>query len=486
MMRARSKDKKLLDLQRMEAALIRAWLEHPERIDERVYLELRYALGLARLTRFQPGAAGGGRACEGDEVAVAVDLVQPLRDLVHARLYQSLRLEKDAAARLAASARVMDYLRPRIAAARTAILERHADDFTVQELDAEVGIKTLVSVAGGGGGAGYVYLGAWEAMQEQGIVPGYVIGTSIGALLGAFRARQAGGDLEHYINFAKGLSRRDIFSRPPVKPSHGIPGMLGLHLGGLHREFSHADGTPMKMSEMGIPYDAVVGGVRKGVYDHVNKALEVDPTADRDRGFSRRLASRMWRLTAYFNPKVTREIVLGADELTREFNVVDAIGFSAAIPGVLHHEAAAGDERMRDLLDQLLLRHHLAGIVDGGVVNNVPVRTAWKQVQNGRIGTRNAWFLGFDSFHPSFDPRHVWLWPVTRAVQLQVGRNRPYADWMIRFDPTLAVLNLLPDGPQLDKARAWGRASVEDSMPQVREALRPVPWLGADPARKAA
>jgi hypothetical protein len=48
------------------------------------------------------------------------------------------------------------------------------------ELDQELGIKTLVSI-GGGGGSAYVYIGAWEVLHKAGLIPGFVIGSSMGA-----------------------------------------------------------------------------------------------------------------------------------------------------------------------------------------------------------------------------------------------------------------------------------------------------------------
>jgi hypothetical protein len=60
-----------------------------------------------------------------------------------------------------------------VAATRRAVLDAHVNDFSAQELDDEVGVKTLVSIAGGGGGAGYVYIGAWDVMQRGGLIPGF-------------------------------------------------------------------------------------------------------------------------------------------------------------------------------------------------------------------------------------------------------------------------------------------------------------------------
>src|SRR6202012_1068234 len=148
-----------------------------------------------------------------------------------------------------------------------------------------------------------------------------------------------------------------------------------------------------------------------------------------------------------------------ADDATRDFNVVDAAAFSSAIPGVLHHETS--DPRMVPILDELCADKGIAAIVDGGAASNVPVELAWKRVRDGRLGTRNACYLAFDCFHPQWDPRNLWLVPITQAIQLQMVRNLPDADHLVRFEPTLSPVNLAPSAESIDRASRWGQNSVD-------------------------
>src|SRR3546814_3763270 len=53
-------------------------------------------------------------------------------------------------------------------------------------------------------------------------------------------------------------------------------------------------------------------------------------------------------------------------------------------------------------------------------------------LRDGRLGTRNACYLAFDCFHPQWDPRHLWLAPIAQAIQLQMVRNLPYSDHIVR------------------------------------------------------
>src|SRR5699024_2047354 len=112
----------------------------------------------------------------------------------------------------------------------------------------------------------------------------------------------------------------------------------------------------------------------------------------------------------------------------------------------------------------------------------VPIELAWKQVRDGRLGTRNACYLAFDCFHPRWDPRHLWLVPITQAIQLQMVRNRPYADQLVRFAPTLSPANLAPSVTAIDRAHAWGRRSVDKAIPLTSALLQPTWWDGERPA----
>ena len=172
--------------------------------------------------------------------------------------------------------------------------------------------------------------------------------------------------------------------------------------------------------------------------------------------------------------------MVGGDELTRDFNVVDAASFSSAIPGVLHHETR--DPRMIPILDAVLAANDVAAIVDGGTASNVPVELAWKRIRDGRLGTRNACYLAFDCFHPQWDPRHLWLAPIAQAIQLQMVRNLPYCDHIVRFSPTLSPVNLAPSRGSIDRACAWGHKRADKAIPITSALLQPIWWEEAVPA----
>ncbi|EUA87969.1 hypothetical protein I551_5563 [Mycobacterium ulcerans str. Harvey] len=77
-------------------------------------------------------------------------------------------------------------------------------------------------------------------------------------------------------------------------------------------------------------------------------------------------------------------------------------------------------------------------------------------------------------------PAHV-AGPITQAIQLQMVRNLPYADHLVRFQPTLSPINLAPSAGAIDRAYEWGRSSVEDAIPVTTALLRPTWWEGDGP-----
>jgi len=459
-----------LRLQRMEVKLVEAVLEYPGVVSRTREHQLRYAIALAALDTFQPGAARrGGRTLHPD-IRVRTPRLTRLRKQVLDVLGRILLQTDDAKERLEAASAVVERWLDSLGKTRDEILEKYADDFSPRHLDQELGIKTLVTVAGGGGGSGYGYIGAWDVLQEAGLVPGYVIGSSMGAVLGLFRARDKFGDFDAYMKLAKSMNADVIFRYVSLRRRFGFPGVARLF------------GEDMRLSDLEIPYDAVVGGIRRGALDESPEQYALTHHLHEDkrpRGLQLRaqVATQVVRMIGFVNPRVVEEIVLGRDELTRDFNAIDAAGFSAAIPGLLHYDMTRDDPHMESILQQLMERDDVVALVDGGVANNVPAGPAWRQVRDGRIGTRNAYFLAFDCFHPQGGLGHLWLQPLTRLISLQVALNERYAHQRVEFRPTLSPLNLLPKDKELERAVRWGRNQITQELPRLQKFFERVRWV---------
>lgn len=478
----------ILLLQKMENRLIRHTLRRPDVLTAEQLRRLRYLLNFARLDDFEPGAAGPGGARGRGDVSVGAELAG-WRAKVADTLRGPLREERDPVMALIAARDALGVLAAEQDEQRRLLAERHGNDFALAELDAEVGHKKLVTVLGGGGGAGFVYIGGMEALLESGAVPDYLIGSSFGSILGSVVSRTLPVPIDEYIQWAKTVSFRAILGPERLRRRHGLTGVFALNFD-LFADamFRREDGAPMKMSDLAIPFDAVVAGVRRqpfaalpGRYRNQRLAgLQLRSLPYLSIGLGPQIATRMWQTAAFIDPRVVTPIVIGGDNPDRDVNVVDAASFSSAIPGVLHHEPK--DPAMEPLFDALLADNDVGALVDGGAASNVPLELAWKRVRAGRLGSRNACYLAFDCFHPQWDPKHLWLVPITQAIQLQMVRNAPYADHLVRFSPTLSPVNLAPSAATIDRACQWGRKSVGHAIPVVSALLQPVWWEGTEPA----
>nr|WP_155763876.1 patatin-like phospholipase family protein [Mycobacterium asiaticum] len=478
-------------LQKMENRLVRNHLANPEVLSDDELRRLRYILNFARLADFEPGAAGpGGRRGRGD-ISVGAE-IGPWRSRVIDALHGPLREETDPIKSSTTARDALHNLSNDQDDQRNVLIERHRNDFSAAELDAEVGYKKLVTVLGGGGGAGFVYIGGMQRLLEAGQLPDYMVGSSFGSILGSLVARELPVPIEEYVDWAKTVSYRAILAPERLRRRHGMAGLFALRFD----EFAHAllsreDGERMRMSDLAIPLDIVIAGVRRQPYAALPSrfrrpelaALQGRSVPFRRIGIGPLVAARLWQVSAFIDLRVVKPIVVTGDDPALDLDVLDAASFSSAIPGVLHHETR--DPRMLPLLDDLCSDRDVAALVDGGAASNVPVELAWKRVRDGKLGTRNACYLAFDCFHPQWDSRHLWLAPILQAIQLQMLRSLPYADHLVRFKPTLSPINLAPSAAAIDRACGWGRDSVDKAIPVTTALLQPTWWEGDAPPASA-
>ena len=460
----------LVSLEQKEVALVRALLKDPDLVDGRAEAAIRTAISLARLHRLR---------VDGADVDVE-PVVEPLRDEVFKLL--------DVAGVKPGSSIVAEKLRPvstilrDLALRTTEALYRHGTGkYSRERLDREVREKKLVVAAGGGGGVGYVYLGAYKLLEECGIRPALIAGTSIGAILGAMRARSPRYDTGEVLNIARGLSWSKFFHLLSMESRYGLPAALRLYLrASFGKYFEHRDGRPFTLKELPIPLITTVSGIRAGV---LPRPLE----------FYERLLDGVLNVSSPFKvarkiPKVVsaliefaqigerlESIMLGMEPGTEEFDVMDAIGFSSSIPGVIHYDVVRQDERMHAILQELFKRRDLFRLADGGFVDNVPARGAWNAVQEGRIETRNAFVVAFDGFAPKL-LTPVWL-PIQQILQVQVQRSCEFAHLYKPFSGTLSPLEVVPGISSFIKMLDRGKAELEKEMPFIQKMLQPLPAL---------
>ena len=459
----------------MEAQLARAAVAARGRLHADDETALRYALSLSRCWNV--------RAPDGHDVAVAEHL-RPLRERVLQVLWPLLDPQRP---RLAEPHELLPAARAVLAATRAALAAIEAGlghRLPFERLDSEVRERHLVLICGGGGGTGYVHLAAFALLEAAGIQPSLIAGSSMGAILGLFRARERRFDLARIPEILDDLTYRKIFRIVPQRSVYGLPAPLRLHLrAAIGHWFRQPDGSPLRLADLPIPLLVTVTGIRRGRlpwpledYEQLLGVADADPSvwglAAMHRNV-RRLSAAIVELARI--PRLAQRLVLGASAETLPIDAIDAAGFSASVPGVIHYDVLRDDPRMTALLDGLFERHHLLRLCDGGVVDNVPVRTAWQHVQRSGLpgsGSRNIVLFALDGFAPRL-MTPLWL-PLQSVAAPAVARNRPYAHLYKSFRKTLSPLALLPSQRSLDAIVRSAKEELLVELPLLQRLLAPI------------
>ena len=175
------------------------------------------------------------------------------------------------------------------------------------------------------------------------------------------------------------------------------------------------------------------------------------------------------------HPELMVKLHLGADDETSEFDALDAVGFSSALPGVIHYDVLRDDPRAHALIQSVMKEHRIGRFVDGGLVDNLPAKAAWRAVHKGTIATRNAFILALNGFSMKLSTP-LWL-PLERLAEINVRKNRPWAHLVHDFKRTLSPLALVPNVQTLAEAVALGRRALTPQMPFLARMLSPLPKL---------
>ncbi|MEZ4322619.1 MAG: patatin-like phospholipase family protein [Myxococcota bacterium] len=452
---------------RLEARVVRLYLAKPDEDVRPVFQALRYALSFARLTTV--------RTADGKDVDVDGPLqlhAWAIRDLLAAPL--------ESATSLWSVARLMPEVVQRTRQARTSLLEHLPVDRA--SLEAEVTTRLLAVASGGGGGAGYVFPGCYEMLERKGLAPSLMVGTSIGALMSMFRARRSRYDFAPLVAAARALSWGEVFRVFQTENRYGLPATLRLQLRHvLGPMFRTEDDRPMWLSDFGIPLYVIASGITvdalKHDLDYYENLLDDDVQRLGVRASVRTGFKAMSVLREFLSSReALKEVVLGRTPGTEDFDVLDATGFSAAIPGIIHYDVLRDDTRMKRILDQLYAEHGITRLGEGGMVSNVPARVAWESVVQGRFGRRNVFVLALDCFAPQ--PRKLGWYPMMQAVRsANVEDDLEFADLYLDFPRTLSPMNLVPPLRDSLTAIRWGREHIEQHMPFVVEMMRPIEVL---------
>lgn len=96
--------------------------------------------------------------------------------------------------------------------------------------------RRVIAVFGGGGAKAVAHAGAWRALVEKGLTPSHIVGTSMGAVVGA--AFAAGLSFDEFVSRIRGITQKDV---APLNSLAFIKGIFGTSLfsgDGLRRTIS--------------------------------------------------------------------------------------------------------------------------------------------------------------------------------------------------------------------------------------------------------
>ena len=353
-------------------------------------------------------------------------------------------------------------------------------------LEAEVCNRQLVMISGGGGGSGYGYAGAFALVHRNNMQPKLLAGTSIGGLASLFRARRLVYDSAPVIEAAKKLRWNTVFEVLNVSSRYGVPATLRLYLRrALGPMMRTADGRQMTFRDTEIPLLIVATGITVdgmkhdlSYYEHFLDDM-VRPGAVFKASKLRRLQQYAGLLREFIEtPGALREVVFGREAATLDADVVDAAGFSAAVPGLIHYDVLRDDPRMKTLLNELYAAHGITRLGEGGMVNNVPARPAFEEVMDGRITRRNPFIMALDCFPPR--PRSLIWYPIQQIAARTVRHNRPYMDFYLQLDKVLSPASVVPTVRQLTTAMDWTTKELTPHIPYIKAMCASHPVLTVD------
>lgn len=459
----------------LEAEVVRRYLSNEEGLGPTLVDALRYVISFARLTLV--------RASDGRDLDVSGFLAAHAWK-VRSALTPQLGAEESS---LWGAVRELPSLVAATRRFRADLLRNFPLDR--ETLEREVTCRHFVVVAGGGGGAGFGYAGAYNLLHRVGLQPSFLAGTSMGALIGLFRARRKHFDAAAMFEAGRRLSWSSMFRVLESESRYGIPATLRLDLlAALGPLFRRDDGESMRISDLEIPMRIITTGFTLDAlkhdlayYEHFVDDAVSDPASPSGLvGAMGRVFGLLRELMS--DPDSFREIVFGGDDLTQETCVLDAAGFSSAIPGLIHYDVLRDDPRSKAILDHLYAVRRIARMAEGGIVNNVPARVAYEAVMSGQLGHRNLFILAMDCFAPQV--RTLMYYPVQQAVRANVVRNLPYAHLYFPLKRSLNALNLIPPVGAMEQAMRWTMEELKPHVPFMQAICAPIPVLPDAPPER--
>lgn len=435
------------ELSDFECAIVRAMADSPQWLSEVDESALRWALSLARVSVVENYHGG---------LLSLVDIGHAT-DVYRQQLFLALKNcvdGKNVTDPKGVTGQISS-IRTLVRNERKELLELYRNSLSAEALDNAVRQRPLALALGGGGGTSFIFVGAFCELEEAGIIPSLITGTSMGALLGAYRARHKKFNFSDLQKAMVPLTWEKVAKPLHLASRFGLPATFRLYLREVFGLEFQREQRNLRLSDLQIPFRATVSGITR---------IEGQPDPD---------------FSAYKNlldmaTKPLRAIYLGHDEITCEFDVLDAAGFSAAVPGLFHYDISEDDARMLTLTAEIMHHYGVLRLFDGGFVDNLPAKEALDSIQSGAASGRDPFVLALDGFAPNLHAHWLFL-PLMRVAAENSREGRKVAHLTITYRRVLSPLNLLPSSKEFERVVAHGREETIPHMAFIKKMLGPIP-----------
>ncbi len=457
------------ELSDFECAIVHAMVKDPRWLSEVDEAALRWALSLARVSIVENF---GGNAVGLVDIGHATDTYRQQLFLVLKNFVDSKNVidQKGLTGQIA-------IIRKLVRDERKELLELYRNSLSARALDDAVRKRPLALALGGGGGTSFIFVGAFCELEEAGIIPSVITGTSMGALLGAYRARHKNFVFSNLQKAMVPLNWEKVAKPLHLSSKFGLPATFRLYLREVFGLEFQKDHRNLRLSDLKIPFRATVSGITHiegqpdpdfSAYEHLLDNVSTETSSFRVKHKS------MTRALLDLAKKPLRPIYLGHDEITSEFDALDAAGFSAAVPGLFHYDIAADDKRMLALTAEVMRHYGVVRLFDGGFVDNLPAKEAREAIQSGAALGRDPFVLALDGFAPNLHAHWLFL-PLMRVAAEHSREGRRVAHLTITYRRVLSPLNLVPSSKEFERVVANGREETLPHIAFIQKMLGPIP-----------
>jgi NTE family protein len=292
---------------------------------------------------------------------------------------------------------------------------------------------------GSGSARGWAHVGVIRALEQAGIRPDVVCGTSIGALVGA---AYAAGELERFEQWLRGLSIGDVLSFMDV----GLTG--GVIKGERLMNFFRRNFSDRPVENMPIPFGAVATALHSGAEVWLREGSTIDAVR------------ASIALPVLFTP------VVHEGRLLIDGGLVNPVPVSLA-------RAMGADIVIAVDLSSDILGRHLHKEAEAETEAPVTEVSEWRRKL---LENLSALMPAQQDDEPRFPSMLDVLASSISIMQVRISRSRMAGDPPdVIVAPRLAHLGLL-DFHRTSEAIRAGERAVEAAMPSLNALFKQSPW----------